>query len=188
MAPIGTVCIFEFLEEYILNKKENIIPIHELSKKCLLNSNDIEKSLEYLISTGWIKDFEKTKKYGGLVYEIKGFRGGIKDFRHLLEIKFDYDSKTLFLWDTSIEIGKSANNIPCDLLKTLFEKPMNVWNNDEILNDWHRFNDEAQNSLKAKQIYQAGMKINKIIKNKTHIDDFILITTKTAQINPKYIN
>jgi hypothetical protein len=188
MAPIGTVCVFETLEEYIYSKKENRIPVHKLTGRCALTSLEVESVLDYLISTGWINDFQKTKKYGGLIYEIKGFRGRIEELRQILKIKFDYDSGVLFLWDTSIEIRKSKNNIPCDLLRTLLKDPCRVWNNDEILENWHRRGTEAMNALKSNQIYQAGLKVNQIIQRKIKADDFILITTKTAQINPKYLS
>jgi len=88
-----------------------------------------------------------------------------------------------YLTTNNTEINFNKKPIQKDLLNTIFKDPKKNWSNDEIFEDWG----ETEFQNKTKKFYTAGDAINKIIKDKTEIDNFLELSTKYIKINEEYI-
>lgn len=97
---------------------------------------------------------------------------------------FDDTTHTLHFAGQAILISSRAQNDSLDLLRLLFTDRSRLWHNDEILNKWDIMRDKNAQKMKA---YHAGKALNDIIAKQTTVQDFLLITTKTIRINPKYL-
>ncbi len=122
------------------------------------------------------KRIERIQKY--FVAEL------LKDPLTIEPQKLDFEEKTSILSFTgeTIIISKKAESAAHDLLRTIFKGRERLWHQDEILDDWKVYTNTPKN-----KIYQAGLAVNRIIAQETKIKDFLLVTTKTIAINPKYL-
>jgi hypothetical protein len=101
------------------------------------------------------------------------------------KLDFDEDESILYFSGKKIKISKRAQNMAHDLLKTLFRDKTKIWNNDEVLDDWHY--GLTGEKVPKNKVYQAGKAVNRTVAIKTQIEDFLDLTTKTVSINKKYL-
>ena len=98
------------------------------------------------------------------------------------QLSFD-DSSVLHFYNKKIIISKSRNSSSHDLLLTIFKDKEKVWSYDEVAADW---TDEYDKS-KWRRYYNAGYEANQKIAKETTIKDFLLLSSKTVNINPRYL-
>lgn len=95
---------------------------------------------------------------------------------------------------SEIIIGTAKIPIPCDtnqfyLCKTILtskNKKKNIWNWDEIIDDW---GDDVRKSQKnpSMVVYSAANEINNKVEKITKHKDFFKVTTRTVQLNSRFI-
>lgn len=167
----------------ILNSVKDLTHIGSFQIVPLYNPFPSEEELKnYLfLEIDSINELSKIKKIID-----KALENSEETTQNKYNINFDPQNGILRFAGKEIIISKTKNSDPYYLLKTLFGDQNKLWNNDEILDDWSGFGLEITDNPKNK-VYQAGRNINKIIATKTTIDDFLNVTTKTIQINKKYL-
>lgn len=100
----------------------------------------------------------------------------------------DYDTEhcVITFLGKKIEISKTKSSDPARLMSTLAKDPSKKWNKDEVYDDLG-YSIEEQKGLPSQKMYQAALKISDIVTKKTQVDDFLIFSTKSTQINPKYM-
>ncbi len=101
------------------------------------------------------------------------------------ELAFDSDKSILYFLDEAIVISNNAQSSAHDLLRPIFKDKPQLWNTDEIFDDWHYYLPDEKPP--KNKVYQAGKAVNRIVAQDTKIKDFLDISTKTVSINKKYI-
>lgn len=99
---------------------------------------------------------------------------------------YDTEKCALTFLGKKIEISKTKSSDPARLMSVLAKNPEKKWSKDEIYDDLS-YSLEEQKDLPSQKMYQAALKINDMVNKKTQIEDFLIFSTKFAQINPKYI-
>lgn len=95
--------------------------------------------------------------------------------------KASYKGGILYIKNKKISFSSKPNQR--NLLNTLFKHPENIWDNDEIWEDWG----EQDLIGKTLKFYTASDEINKKIAIETGLKDFLIKSTMQIQINPKYL-
>ncbi len=101
----------------------------------------------------------------------------------LTELDFDEAQSILCFAGKKIQIAQRSQSDPHDLLVTIFKDKSKVWNTDEVLEDW-RLGDDL---VSPQKVYQAGKAVNRIVAQKTTIEDFLIATLKKVYINKAYL-
>lgn len=135
-----------------------------------------------LIKTDRAEEFYYTQK---LHNDILEKLEELKDESPSQTLKFDSKNSILYFAGKEITISKRAQSDAHDLLQTMFKDKSKLWNNDEILDEWRIDIDKKTPKTK---VYQAAKAVNRIIAQKTQIEDFLVTTTKNVSINKKYLD
>jgi len=94
-----------------------------------------------------------------------------------------YENGVLTINNHKIKILSQSQSDADSLLKTLLKDLKKVWSFDEVLMDWGYSEEEINPSQK---VYQAGLVVNKKVKEVTGINNFLNVTTKIVYINKDF--
>jgi hypothetical protein len=98
-----------------------------------------------------------------------------------------YKDRTLFFRGKEILIsGKGATNQHL-FFKILFSNKKRKWNELDVLDEFFKGRNWETDEMKKNRFYHYSRAINDKIAKETEVKDFIIATTKTYQINPKYL-
>lgn len=160
-------------------------------------------AFEYLglltIKKLYILDYEKDLAGQGESYtaKIEVFDKALEDFGgkvqgssesavpSKMELKYDTQSHILSIGDKPVNFSNSQKQR--DLLRILFLDRTKKWNSDEL---WSEFDPEVDPDQLEKPwqvFYSAALEINKKVKEKAAISNFIDHTTKEFSINSELI-
>lgn len=101
------------------------------------------------------------------------------------QITFDQRTGKITLQDKEVSIPKNTDQF--DLCNTIFEDQQSKekeWSWDEMLEKWGSNYDDKD---AWRKVYNAAREINQKVAAKTATEDFLLVTTQTTQLNPKYL-
>ena len=180
---------YNFEKEYA--KKEKMDPIYRFIKShtFLFAFGDVRRLNDY-VDFGFdpeidglnYLEFEKFKMYAGRVhlFLINQYRK-----RHnkteIREVKFDEYKSVLLIGIKPIKLTKFSNQY--HFLKIMFQKPEKDWQYSEISELM-----DPLNKRPWKQLYDVASAIKSKIAIKTGIEDFLITTTQSTQINKKYLS
>lgn len=144
---------------------------------------------------GYLPTKEELKNYVYLkisslddLHRVKNFLDNEAEKNNEQKLTFDDVKSILYFAGEEIIISKRAENDAHELLRIIFKdkaKIGNVWNNDEILDEWKVCLNKER--IPKNKVYHAGKAVNRIIAQETKIKDFLIVTTKTIVINKKYL-
>jgi hypothetical protein len=128
----------------------------------------------------------KTSDKDVVFFKIKDYKGYLQRFHNYISAellktsdandKLDFDPVKSILQFAGkvITISKRAQSDAHDLLRTVFKDRNKEWNTDEVLDDW-RF--DVDNKTPKNKVYQAGKAVNRIVAQKTQIEDFLIVNS-----------
>ncbi|MFA4941010.1 MAG: hypothetical protein WC582_00200 [Patescibacteria group bacterium] len=173
---------FDFVmgEGEIVIDEEKGTPLSEEEKREFLNNS-------YIVVK---PDFEKLEGYRDRLLKFSVGKEKIKQVSEKIKFnnqdKISYNGKTKILYFKGAEIDFSRAQMQADLLNTLFKKPKDDWNNDEIFEDWGEEIDKRNGRIS--KFYTAGREINLAIAIEARVRDFLMLSMKMIKINEKYHN
>lgn len=98
---------------------------------------------------------------------------------------FDMTMSKIVIGNKTIDIKQDTNH--WELCRCIFKNASSkkkLWNNDELLEKW---GGGFESNDSKRKVYDAAREINQKIAQETDIKDFFIFTTKTVQLNPKYL-
>lgn len=99
-------------------------------------------------------------------------------------IGFDTESSLITIGNIKIKIPQNTDmEMLCKVILKNKKATLKKWSWDEILEEWG----ETPEEVGWRKTYHAGIGVNEKIARKTAIEDFLIVTTKTIQVNPKYL-
>jgi len=101
---------------------------------------------------------------------------------------FDSETGTLTLGGKEIKFAGDKNQI--ELLRFLFKETGSArkeWDWVDITRAFGDHDWSKDSKRKSRRVYDTGRNVNTNIARKTAIEDFLIVTTKTIKVNPKYL-
>lgn len=103
------------------------------------------------------------------------------------EVEFDITRGILHFRGKEVLISRSKNSRQYEIVRILFQDRRKDWSFDEIAEEIDP-NGDIYDKRDWRKYYLACRQINEKIAIKTTIEDLIVVTAKTAMINPEYLN
>jgi len=99
--------------------------------------------------------------------------------------KYNVKTSVLSFAGKNIQIPlNSKAEMLCQIVLKDKKAMLRQWSWDEIVEEWGNSPDEEQRHV----VYRAAKRVNTKVARKTGIEDLLLVTTKTTQVNPLYLS
>lgn len=127
--------------------------------------------------------------------EIKERINFLSQTKEKVDLKYnDYNPKTLeiSIGGNTFKIGQKTTSNHALLMKHLSKRRTKEVDTYDLLKDAYGINPNIEKIIfdkakKDKKTYHAGKKINEFVFDEIGISDFLIVSTKSIQINPKYL-
>ncbi|MBN1915878.1 hypothetical protein JW796_02685 [Candidatus Dojkabacteria bacterium] len=131
------------------------------------------------------EDRTKHLQYEKLRIELKEMKENLRRSKRKSIPKYYPDIPALLLQNELIRDFPS-DSLENKLLKVILkdtESMKKEWSWDEIVEEWG----ESTENIDNKVVYRAGKRVNEKVAKKTDVKKFLIVKTKTIQVNPSLV-